>query len=179
MAHPVDAVRSRTPRPRVCSATGQLEKGTTVPALLRLSSPHFRDGEPIPEQFSKDGGNAIPTLEWNAPPEGTVELVILCDDPDTPVGTWVHWVAAGIDPQTRRIEGELPAGSVEGGNDFKESGYGGPQPPPGDGVHRYFFHIYALRAPSGLSAGATADDLRRAVVGNELARGVLIGTFER
>ena len=150
-----------------------------VPALLRLSSPDFGDGEPIPERSSKDGGNAIPLLEWNPPPEGTTELALLCDDPDTPVGTWVHWVAAGIDPQTRRIEGQLPAGAVEGRNDFKESGYGGPQPPPGDGVHRYFFSLYALREPSGLAAGCTADELRRAVVGKELARGVLIGTFER
>jgi Raf kinase inhibitor-like YbhB/YbcL family protein len=155
------------------------EKGKLVPALLRLSSPDFGDGEPIPEPSSKDGGNYIPTLHWNAPPEGTVELAILCDDPDTPVGTWVHWVAAGIDPQTRRIEGQLPGGAIEGANDFKESGYGGPQPPPGDGVHRYFFYLYALREPSGLAAGCTADDLRRAVVGKELARGVLIGTFVR
>jgi Raf kinase inhibitor-like YbhB/YbcL family protein len=95
------------------------------------------------------------------------------------VGTWVHWVAAGIDPQTRRIEGQLPGGAVEGTNDFKETGYGGPQPPPGDGVHRYFFYLYALREPSGLAAGCTADDLRRAVVGKELARGLLIGTYER
>jgi Raf kinase inhibitor-like YbhB/YbcL family protein len=151
-----------------------------VPALLRLSRPDFADGEPIPEPFSKDGGNAIPTLEWSDPPAGTVELAILVEDPDTPVGTWVHWVAAGIDPRTRRIEGGAPpAGTVEGGNDFKESGYGGPQPPPGDGVHRYFFQLYALQAPTGLSNGCSADDLRRAVIGNERARGVLIGTFER
>jgi phosphatidylethanolamine-binding protein (PEBP) family uncharacterized protein len=73
----------------------------------------------------------------------------------------------------------LPGGAVEGTNDFKETGYGGPQPPPGDGVHRYFFYLYALREPSGLAAGCTADDLRRAVVGKELARGLLIGTYER
>jgi hypothetical protein len=90
------------------------EKGKLVPALLRLSSPDFGDGEPIPERSSKDGGNDIPILQWNAPPEGTVELAILCDDPDTPVGTWVHWVAAGIDPQTRRIEGQLPGGRDRG-----------------------------------------------------------------
>jgi len=150
-----------------------------VPALLRLSSPDFGEGEPIPERSSKDGGNTIPILEWNPPPEGTAELAILCDDPDTPVGTWVHWVAAGIDPRTRRIEGQLPEGAVEGRNDFQESGYGGPQPPPGDGVHRYFFYLYALREPSGLAAGCTADELRHAVIGKELARGVLIGTFER
>jgi Raf kinase inhibitor-like YbhB/YbcL family protein len=150
-----------------------------MPALLRLSSPDFADLQRIPERFSKDGGNEIPTLEWNAPPEGTVELAILIEDPDTPVGTWIHWVAAGIDPQTRRISRQAPAGIVEGGNDFKGSGYGGPQPPPGDGVHRYFFQLFALKSRTGLSNGCTADDLRRAVIGNELARGVLIGTFER
>jgi Raf kinase inhibitor-like YbhB/YbcL family protein len=151
-----------------------------VPPLLRLSSPDFADGDRIPEPFSKDGGNRIPTLEWNDPPQGTVELAFLVEDPDTPAGTWIHWVAAGIDPRTRRIEGgRLPAGTVEGGNDFKETGYGGPQPPPGDGAHRYFFQLYALRTPTGLANGCSADDLRRAVIGNELARGVLIGTFER
>jgi Raf kinase inhibitor-like YbhB/YbcL family protein len=150
-----------------------------MPALLRLSSPEFADLERIPERFCKDGRNEIPTLEWNDPPDGTVELAILVEDPDTPVGTWIHWVAAGIDPQTRRISGQAPAGTVEGGNDFKESGYCGPQPPPGDGVHRYFFQLYALKAPTGLTNGCTADELRRAVIGNELARGVLIGTFER
>ncbi len=151
-----------------------------MPALLRLSSPHFADGDRIPEPSSKDGGNAIPTLEWNDPPEGTVELAILVEDPDTPVGTWIHWVAAGIDPRSRHIEGgKLPDGTVEGGNDFGESGYGGPQPPPGDGVHRYVFSLYALKEPTGLRAGCTADDLRRAVIGKELARGVLVGTFER
>ena len=139
-----------------------------MPALLRLSSPDFGDGESIPERSSKDGGNAIPVLEWNAPPEGTAELVILCDDPDTPVGTWVHWVAAGIDPQNRRIEGQLPGDAVEGRNDFNESSYGGRQPPPGDGVHRY-----SSSTRCGSRAGSprcTADDLRRAVVGKELAR---------
>jgi Raf kinase inhibitor-like YbhB/YbcL family protein len=156
------------------------ERSAFVPALLRLSSPDFADCDRIPKRNSKDGGNVIPTLRWNDPPEGTVELAILVEDPDTPVGTWIHWVAAGIDPRTRGIEGgKLPAGTVEGGNDFDESGYGGPQPPPGDGVHRYFFTLYALRRATGLADGCTADDLRRAVIGNELARGVLVGTYER
>jgi Raf kinase inhibitor-like YbhB/YbcL family protein len=151
-----------------------------MPALLRLTSPDFDDFAPIPERHAHFRDNQMPTLEWNDPPEGTVELAILCEDPDTPMGTWVHWVAAGIDPATRRIEGgKLPDGTVEGPNDFGEDGYGGPEPPVGDGVHRYFFQLYALRQPSGLSAGATADDLRRAVAGKEAARGVLIGMFER
>jgi Raf kinase inhibitor-like YbhB/YbcL family protein len=151
-----------------------------VPASLRLSSPDFADGDRIPERFGKDGGNAIPTLEWNDPPPGTAELAILVEDPDAAGGTWIHWVAAGIDPGTQRIEGgKLPPGTVQGRNDFKRLGYDGPHPPPGDGAHRYFFRLYALSAPTGLSDGCTADDLRRAVIGKELARGVLVGTFER
>jgi Raf kinase inhibitor-like YbhB/YbcL family protein len=151
-----------------------------VPALLRLSSPDFEDGSPVPERCAHHKDNLIPTLQWSDPPEGTVELAILMEDADTPVGTWDHWAVAGIGPSTRSIEGgKVPEGAVETANDFGEQGYGGPEPPPGDGVHRYFFNVYALKEPSGLSAGATADDLRRAVVGKEIARGVLIGTFER
>jgi len=155
-------------------------KDTHVPALLRLSSPDFDDYAPIPERCAHHKDNQIPTLQWSDPPEGTVELAILVDDPDTPVGTWDHWAIAGIDPSTRGIEsGKPPAGAVEGTNGYGEIGYGGPEPPVGDGVHRYLFNLYALREPSGLSAGASADDLRRAVVGTEIARAVLIGTFER
>jgi Raf kinase inhibitor-like YbhB/YbcL family protein len=151
-----------------------------VPALLRLSSPDFDDGGRIPERCAHHKDNQIPTLQWSEAPEGTVEFAILMEDPDTPIGTYDHWVIAGIDPSTRSIEGgKLPDGAVEGPNDFGEDGYGGPEPPVGDGVHRYLFNLYALKEPSGLSAGATADDLRRAVIGKEIARGVLIGTFER
>jgi Raf kinase inhibitor-like YbhB/YbcL family protein len=150
-----------------------------VPALLRLSSADFDDGAPIPERCAHHKDNQIPTLQWSQVPEGTVELAVLVEDPDTPVGTWDHWVIAGIDPSTPGIEGKVPDGAVEGHNDFDEDGYGGPEPPPGDGVHRYFFQLYALKERSGLSAGATGDDLRRAVIGKEIARGVLIGTFER
>jgi phosphatidylethanolamine-binding protein (PEBP) family uncharacterized protein len=149
-----------------------------VPALLRLSSPDFGDGEPIPEQSSKDGGNAIPNLEWNPPPEGSTELVILCDDPDTPVGTWVHWVAAGIDPQTRRIEGQLPGARSRAATTSTN--------PATAGRSRHRATVCTgTSAPSsrcgsrGLAAGCTAEELRHAVVGKELARGVLIGTFER
>jgi Raf kinase inhibitor-like YbhB/YbcL family protein len=151
-----------------------------MPALLRLSSPDFEDGAPIPERCAHHKDNQIPTLQWSDVPEGTVELAILLEDPDTPVGTWDHWAIAGIDPAIRSIEGgKTPEGAVEGRNDFGEDGYGGPEPPPGDGVHRYFFNLYALKEPSGFSAGAPANDLRRAVVGKEIARGVMVGTFER
>jgi Raf kinase inhibitor-like YbhB/YbcL family protein len=148
--------------------------------LIGLSSHDFEAGGTIPERFSVDGGNAVPTLHWDGMPEGTAELAVLCEDPDTGVGTWVHWLVAGIDPSNHEIVGgALPAGAVQGINDFGECGYGGPQPVPGTGAHRYFFVLYALMSRTGLRQGFEADELRRAVIGNELARGVLLGTFER
>ena len=76
-------------------------------------------------------------------------------------------------------EGEHPAGAVAGGNDFGEEGYSGPLPPVGDGPHRYFFRVFAASAPLGLTAGASAQDLRHALEGKELASGTLVGTYQR
>jgi Raf kinase inhibitor-like YbhB/YbcL family protein len=89
-------------------------------------------------------------------------------------------VRAGLQPTANSLaEGEHPAGGVEGRNDFGEEGYGGPLPPVGDDPHRYFFRVYAASAPLGLVAGASADDLRRALEGKELASGTLVGTYQR
>jgi Raf kinase inhibitor-like YbhB/YbcL family protein len=105
---------------------------------------------------------------------------VLCDDPDAPRGTFTHWVLAGLQPTaTGLAEGEHPAGAVEGRNDFGEEGWSGPLPPVGDRPHRYFFRVYAASAPLGLVAGASADDLRRALEGKELASGTLVGTYQR
>ena len=87
---------------------------------------------------------------------------------------------AGLEPTaTGLAEGEHPAGAVEGRNDFGEEGYSGPRPPPGDGPHRYVFRVFAASAPLGLVAGASADDLRRALEGKERASGTLVGTYQR
>jgi hypothetical protein len=89
-------------------------------------------------------------------------------------------VLAGLQPTaTGLAEGEHPAGAVEGRNDFGEEGWSGPLPPVGDGPHRYFFRVYAASAPLGLVAGTSADDLRRALAGKELASGTLVGTYQR
>jgi Raf kinase inhibitor-like YbhB/YbcL family protein len=109
-----------------------------------------------------------------------VELAVLCEDPDAPRGTFTHWVPAGLQPTvTGLAEGEHPAGAVEGRNDFGEEGFGGPLPPVGHGPHRYFFRVFAASAPLGLVAGASADDLRRALEGRQLASGTLVGTYQR
>ena len=113
-------------------------------------------------------------------PEEAVELAVLCEDPDAPSGTFTHWVLAGLQPTaTGLAEGEHPAAAVEGRNDFGEEGYGGPMPPVGDGPHRYVFRVYAASAPLGLTGAPSADDLRRALEGKELASGTLVGTYQR
>jgi Raf kinase inhibitor-like YbhB/YbcL family protein len=112
-------------------------------ANLQLRSAAFSDHAPIPSHCSLgEGDNVSPPLEWSGIPEGTAELAVLCEDPDAPGGTFVHWVLAGIDPSTSRLaEGETPPGAVEGSNDYGGTGYGGPRPPIGDDAHRYFFHV--------------------------------------
>ncbi len=147
---------------------------------IELRSPGFNDHAPIPARFAKDGDNLSPPLEWNGVPDSAAELALLCEDPDAPGGTFVHWVLSGLDPSVTGLsEGELPSGAIEGANDYGGTGYGGPQPPVGDPAHRYFFRLYAVGEPLGVSAGATAEELRRAMEGKELARGTLVGIYQR
>jgi Raf kinase inhibitor-like YbhB/YbcL family protein len=93
-------------------------------------------------------------VEWAHVPAGTAELALICEDPDAPSGTFVHWVLAGISPDsTEIVEDQVPETAVVGRNGFGELGWGGPQPPIGDEPHRYFFHLYAVDRPLGLRQG--------------------------
>ena len=149
-------------------------------ATIELRSSAFNDHAPIPGRYSKEGENLSPALEWSGVPEGTAELAVLCEDPDAPGGTFVHWVLSGLDPSLPGLAaGELPPGAVEGRNDYGDIGYGGPRPPIGDPAHRYFFTVHASSEPLDLSPGGTADDFRKALDGRELARGTLVGLYQR
>lgn len=147
---------------------------------MELRTPAFNDHGPIPARFARDGEDVSPPLEWSGVPDGAAELVLLCEDPDAPGGTFVHWVLTGLEPsRTALAEGEVPEGAVEGANDYGGTGYGGPQPPVGDPAHRYFFRLYAVSESLGVPPGASAGDVRRAMEGKELAQGVVIGTYQR
>jgi Raf kinase inhibitor-like YbhB/YbcL family protein len=149
-------------------------------AGIEVRSPSFGDHQPIPSRHAKDHENLSPALEWSGVPEEAVELAVLCEDPDAPSGTFTHWVLAGLEPTATGLsEGDQPAGAIEGRNDFGEDGYGGPMPPVGGGPHRYFFRVYAASTRLGLIFGASADDLRHALEGRELASGTLVGTYQR
>ncbi|OQO93657.1 phosphatidylethanolamine-binding protein [Saccharomonospora piscinae] len=146
---------------------------------LELSSPAFDDGAPIPAHHARQGGNEVPPLRWSPAPEGTEELVLLCEDPDAPGGTFTHWVVTSIPPEVTRVDDAVPSGAVLGRNSFGDLGWGGPHPPVGDEAHRYVFRVSAVDRPLGLGEGATAEDVHAAADGHVLAEGTLVGSFAR
>jgi hypothetical protein len=151
---------------------------------LEISSAAFSAGETIPKKFTCDGPDASPKLTWSVPPERTQSFALIMDDPDAPVGTWVHWVLYDLPADTRELaEGvpkqeQLPNGGRQGRNDFGKIGHGGPCPPPGK-PHRYFFKLYALDAKLNLKAGATKAEVERAMKGHILAQAELMGRYGR
>jgi Raf kinase inhibitor-like YbhB/YbcL family protein len=164
-----------------CGPTPSPESEGTV--SLNLVSTAFEHGEPIPVNYSCDGSDISPPLQWDAPPGGTQSFALIVDDPDAPVGTWVHWVAYNLPGESWDLheaippDAELAAGGLHGQNSWKRLGYGGPCPP--SGTHRYFFKLYALDTALGLEPGATAEQVRQAMEGHVLAEGELMGTYSR
>jgi hypothetical protein len=145
--------------------------------MLTVSSSSFADGGDIPLRHTCDGEDVSPPLSFSGVPEGTREIALLVEDPDAPSGTFVHWVAWGIDPSADALtEGESLPGA--GRNGFGRSGYSGPCPPKGP-AHRYVFTAFAVSHALDLPSGASADDLRKAVHGSMLAEGSLTGRYAR
>jgi Raf kinase inhibitor-like YbhB/YbcL family protein len=147
------------------------------PATIAVTSTAFVDQGEIPQRYTCDGLDLSPPLRFGTPPSGTKELALLVEDPDAPRGTFVHWVAWGIDPGTGALaEGESPPGT--GTNGFGRRGYGGPCPPKG-APHRYVFTVYALSGRLNLRQGATADELKGATGPLLIAQGSLVGRYAR
>ncbi len=147
---------------------------------IELHSAAFNDHTLIPDRYSYEGGNVSPPLDWRGIPDGTAELLLLCEDPDAPRRAFTHWVVTNISPGTTGVaEGALPEGGTPGRNGFGKLGWGGPRPPVGDPPHRYFFRLYAADKPLDLGVGATAEEVHAALDGHTLARGTLVGLFGR
>ncbi len=151
---------------------------------LTLTSSVFDEGQMIPKKYTCQGPDVSPEISWTGAPDGTGSFAIIMDDPDAPVGTWVHWVIFNIPSSATSLqEGvptdkELKSGARQGKNDFRKIGYGGPCPPPG-GPHRYFFKLYALDSKVDLGAGASKADLEKAMEGHILGQATLMGKFSR
>jgi Raf kinase inhibitor-like YbhB/YbcL family protein len=145
---------------------------------LTINSPAFSHKGAIPARFTCDGQDINPSLEFGNLPPNTRSLALIVDDPDAPVGTWVHWVVWNIPPYVREIkEGCVPEEVRQGVNDWKRNSYGGPCPPSGN--HRYFFKLYALDSTLELPPSTTKAALERAMKGHVLAQGELMGTYRR
>ena len=145
---------------------------------MNISSPEFKNNQLIPSQYTCDGINVNPSLEFSDVPANTQSLVLICDDPDAPMGTWVHWLVWNIDPQNITLKANsLPSGAIEGKTSFGSTGYGGPCPP--SGTHRYFFKLYALDIKIDLTPNAGKDNLEQAMRGHILDSAELIGLYKR
>ncbi len=151
---------------------------------FQLQSPAFKPGGEIPKKFTCQGGDISPALSWGGAPAGAKGFALIADDPDAPVGTWVHWVLYDLPATTTQLPEDvpksekLPDGGAQGVNDFKKVGYGGPCPPPGK-PHRYFFKLYALDSSLNLKPGTSKTDLEKAMKGHILAQAELMGTYKR
>ncbi len=158
-----------------------------MPRPLQLTSPRFRDGDPIPIAFTCEGEDKAPPLHWEGIPPGTKSLALIVEDPDAPdprhpVRTWCHWLLYNIPPGTADLpEGAgtdtLPHGAHEGLNDWQRAGYGGPCPPIGR--HRYFYRLYALDTVLPDLGTPTREQLLDAMSGHILSECELIGTYEK
>jgi Raf kinase inhibitor-like YbhB/YbcL family protein len=152
-------------------------------AEIRLTSPAFEHGDRIPYVHSCEGDDVSPPLEWSGAPVEARSYALICEDPDAPRGTWIHWVLYNIPGDavelTRAVPTlpELPSGARHGRNTAGDLAYAGPCPPPGN-PHRYFFRLYALDISLNLAAGATKGELQAAMDQHILAQGTLMGTYQ-
>jgi Raf kinase inhibitor-like YbhB/YbcL family protein len=164
---------------------------------INLRSPAFADGAMIPREHTCDGAGGSPPLEWSGVPQGARQLALIVDDSDAPMGTFSHWVVAGLPPDIGGLkagvpaDGAVPAASIaaagnaestayvlQGKNDFGKIGYGGPCPP--SGTHHYVFRLYALDATFTLKPETpTRSGVLEAIKGHILAEGRLVGNYAR
>jgi Raf kinase inhibitor-like YbhB/YbcL family protein len=148
---------------------------------LEVRSSAFKEGGMIPAEYTCDGENISPELEWSQVPDGTKSIAVIADDPDAPRKTWVHWVLFNLPPSLTYLPTDVPKtaqlskGGLQGLNDSNELGYDGPCPPKG--VHRYYFKVYALDIIVPLKSGCTKEQLLSAIEGHALADGVLMGRY--
>lgn len=153
------------------------------PMKLTVTSTAFKEGGMIPSKYTCDGADVSPAISWSKGPEKTASYALISDDPDAPAGTWVHWVIYNIPANVNSLSEALAKtesiqnGALQGKNDFRKYGYGGPCPP--GGTHRYFFKVYAIDAILKAGPGLTKKQLLKEMEGHILAEGELMGRYSR
>jgi Raf kinase inhibitor-like YbhB/YbcL family protein len=155
---------------------------------LTIESPAFANNAAVPKRFTGDSEDISPQLSWSGVPENAKDLALIMDDPDAPTAEpWVHWVVYKIPVDSNGLAENIaktttltaPAGALQGKNSWGKIGYGGPAPPPGHGVHHYYFKLYALDKTLEVSSGLTKNLLISAMEGHIIAQGELVGTYQR
>lgn len=142
---------------------------------MKLTSPAFGHNQMMPNRFTCDGEDICPALEIRDIPAGARSLALIVDDPDAPMGTWVHWVVYDIPVISAISENSIPG--KQGSNNFGMKDYGGPCPP--SGTHRYFFKLYALDKKLEEKEGLSKQELEKAMQGHILDKAELIGLYKR
>ena len=148
---------------------------------LRIRSPAFGDGAPIPDEFTKRGRNMSPPLAWSGAPEDTLSFVLLVEDPDASSGTFRHWAVYDIPAGKAGLDQNEDVSKFrQGENDFGNQGYDGPQPPAGDGVHHYRFRLAALGIDrlEGVAGKPKASAVWDAAQPHVLEETEMVGTYE-
>jgi len=147
-------------------------------ANLKVSSTAFADRAPIPERYTGDAEDVSPPLEWTGVPDGAAAFVVIMHDPDAPlVDGFTHWVLYGIPGGVSSLA-EATDGFVTGKNSFGNTGYNGPAPPPGHGVHHYYFWVYALDRDLDLEPGLDRRTVLERIEDHVIEQNRLIGTYE-
>jgi Raf kinase inhibitor-like YbhB/YbcL family protein len=152
-------------------------------AEIQLTSSAFKQGEKIPYLYTCEGDDISPPLQWTGAPVTSRSYALICEDPDAPRGTYIHWVLFNIPGDAVELKQavptlpELPSGARHGRNTAGDMAYAGPCPPPGK-PHRYFFRLYALDISLNLSSGVTKVELNKAMNQHIVAQGTLMGTYE-
>jgi Raf kinase inhibitor-like YbhB/YbcL family protein len=182
---PMQAAPTNVPAPAEITSPAETQIPQSpvqeVTIAFEIASPAFKNGESIPSDFSCDGRDVSPALAWTEPPSRTQSLALIMDDPDAPIGIWIHWVIFNIPASTRDLKEGTPTdpqlsdGSLQGKTSAGSSGYHGPCPP--SGTHRYFFKLYALDTMLSLTANADKKELLAAMEGHILANAELMGTY--
>lgn len=180
-AQDVSPTETKIINPQTETETIIIQPTEEVPMSFEITSPAFANAEAIPADYSCKGRNTSPALTWSEPPAAAQSLALIMDDPDAPMGTWVHWVVFNIPASSRALQESTPTdpqlsdGSLQGKTSAGSNGYHGPCPP--SGTHRYFFKLYALDTMLDLSSTADKKDLLAAMEGHILANAELMGTF--
>ena len=142
---------------------------------MKITSPSFGNNELIPAKFTCQGDDVNPTLVFEDVPSEAKSMALIVDDPDAPMGIWVHWVVYDMPVMAQVEENSIPG--KQGNNDFGRKDYGGPCPP--SGTHRYFFKLYALDATLDLKEGISKKELEKAMEGHILEESELIGLYKK